>query len=85
MSDHAGGAVDGVANLAVVVGGEGAGEAGQVGDSDEPASLGRFDERPDDVLHLSEGARRVGGRVGRSTIREGESRISRTSPDGLFR
>ena len=71
VSDHAGGGVDGVADLAVVVGGEGGGDAVEVGDTEEPAALGHLDERLDEVFHLGEGSCRGGGRVGAVDVPRG--------------
>jgi hypothetical protein len=63
VTDHAGGGGDGVGDLAVVVGGERVGQAGQVGDSEAPAPAGRFDEGLDEFCYLS-GAALMGDGAG---------------------
>ena len=85
VSDHAGGGVDGVADLAVVVGGESGGDAVEVGDTEEPATVGRLDERLDEVFHLGEGSCRGGGRVGAVDDPRGGVADLADVADGLFR
>ena len=85
MSDHAGGGVDGVADLAVVVGGESGGDAVEVGDTEEPATVGHLDERLDEVFHLGEGSCRGGGRIGAVDGPRGGVADLADVADGLFR